>query len=51
MGSINRLKSLLMVVAEMVLSNSDDRAKAAGDVFLSITELRSYLDTERHSPR
>ena len=51
MGSISWLKSLLMVVAETVLSSMVDRAKAARDAFLSITELRSYLDPERHSPR
>ena len=51
MGSINWLKSLFKVVAETVLSNMDDSAKAARDAFLSITELRSYSDPERHSPR
>ena len=51
MGSISWLNSLLMVVAETVLSNMDDRAKAAWEAFLSMTELSSYLDPERHSPR
>ena len=51
MGSISWLNSLLMVVAEMVLSNMDDRANAAREAFLITTEFSSYLDSERHSPR
>ena len=47
-GSMSWLNNLLMVVAETVLSSMDDSAKAARVAFLSMMELRSYLDPERH---
>ena len=45
------LKSLVMVKAEAVLSSIVDRAKAALVAFLSIIELRSYLESDKHRPR
>ena len=43
---MNWLNNLLKVVAETVLSSMDDSAKAARDAFLSMMELRLYLDPE-----
>ena len=45
------LNNLLMVVAETVLFSMDDSAKAARDAFLSMMELRSYLDPDKQSPK
>ena len=41
MGSTSWLNSLLMVVADTVLSSMEDKAKAALDAFLSMKELPS----------
>ena len=50
-GSISWSKSVLIRVAEAVLSSMDRRAKAALVALRSITLLRSALVSERHKPR